>query len=99
MMPDTYWNGEPTRCERVVVKVGKAPDGWWCVSLEGTERDAVAVYSSETPFYLDDEGGRGWMKVTTGGGSPHFGHHSLPASSKIVRPRSPMQKSTSERGY
>lgn len=97
---ETYWNGEPTRCERVVVKVGKAPPGWWCASLEGTERDAVAVWvgTVERPMFLYDGdwppsgplatgAGTAWEKVTTGRGMSKFGHMSLPDDSEIVRLR------------
>ena len=85
--PATYWNGEPTPCERVVVKVGEAPHGWWCAGLVGTERDAVVVRYGSRTFYLDDEDGAGWTKVTEAKGSPHYGHASLPATSEIVRHR------------
>jgi hypothetical protein len=96
---DTWWNGEPTRCERVVVKVGKAQPGWWCASLEGTERDAVAVYYFPVgPMFLYDGdwppdgplatgAGSAWEKVTVGKGLPNLGHMSLPDGSEIVRTR------------
>lgn len=81
-----FWNGEPTRVEQVLVRVGKpmAPT-WWCADLEGKTRKAVAVYYfKEGPFFLDDEDGTGWAKVTTGHGSPNQPHSSLPDSSVIV---------------
>ncbi|RKX65384.1 MAG: hypothetical protein DRP42_04860 [Tenericutes bacterium] len=86
-MEATYWNGEPTEATRVVVTVGKpmAPT-WWCADLEGHARRAVeVVYGGET-FFLDDEDGSGWAKVTEGHGSPNWPHSSLPDSSSRLDP-------------
>lgn len=76
-----YWNGEKAIARHVRVRVDKdLPPGWWCAGLEGTIRRAVAVtYGGET-FYLDNEDGSGWLKVTVGRGSPGVGHRSLPVS-------------------
>jgi hypothetical protein len=75
----TYWNGEPAKCRRVVVVVGEAPvSTWWCARLRGTRRRAVEVRYAGHVFYLDDEDGTGWAKVTIGRGGPHWGHSSLP---------------------
>ena len=41
-------------------------------------------YFKEGPFYLDDEDGRGWRKVTEGRGSPGYGHRSLPNDSVVM---------------
>lgn len=86
----TYWNGEPTPCERVIVQVGRVenPD-WWCAPFEGQERRAVRVnYRPEADmvYLLDNEDGQGWHKVTTGMGGPQAGHKQLPDSSEILRP-------------
>jgi hypothetical protein len=82
----TYWNGEPTPARKVVVRVGRAMrPTWWCANLEGTERRAVEVkYGAET-FFLDNENGAGWAKVTTAHGSPQWGHASLPDDSVVLR--------------
>lgn len=74
----TYWNGEKTPARRVIVEVGPAPSGWWCASLTGTKREAVEVSCEGSVFYLDNEDGSGWDKVTIGRGSPRLGHKSLP---------------------
>lgn len=88
-MSGTYWNGEETPAWRVVVRVGHAPrPTWWCAELEGTERDAVRVEYGGEVFYLDDEDGSGWRKVTTGRGSPAYGFRSLPDDSEVMRSRS-----------
>lgn len=76
----TYWNGEPTPCVRVKVVVGKAPETWWCVKLEGTTRAAVKVMYKGAVYYLDNENGSAWLKVTTGRGGPNIAHNSLPIS-------------------
>lgn len=61
------------------VVVGKAPQPtWWCAGLEGTVREAVEVTQDGYTFYLDNEDGSGWLKVTYGLGSPQWGHSSLP---------------------
>jgi hypothetical protein len=86
--PRTYWNGQPTPCRRVVVRVGHAiAPTWWCAGMEGQERAAVEVAYFGQPFFLDDEDGSGWTKVTDGRGSPHFGHRSLPDDSVVLRVR------------
>ena len=79
-MSKTFWNGEPCEARIVVVIVGKSPKKtWWCAGLEGQERQAVEVkYGDEKPFYLDNEDGEGWAKVTEGRGSPQWGHSSIP---------------------
>lgn len=75
----TYWNGEPCAARVVTVIVGKAPrETWWCAKLEGQPRRAVEVDYHGEKFYLDNEDGQGWLKVTRGRGSPHYQHSSLP---------------------
>jgi hypothetical protein len=84
--PGCYWNGEPCRAHRVVVRVGTVPRStWWCAGMEGTERPAVMVVYQGDTFYLDDENGAGWTKVTAGKGSPWTGHRSLPQDSVVLR--------------
>ncbi|HYW33008.1 MAG TPA: hypothetical protein VE869_16020 [Gemmatimonas sp.] len=81
----TYWNGEPCTARRVFVRVGTVPTAtWWCAGMEGTVRRAVEVTHSGVPFYLDNENGSGWGKVTAGRGSPWVGHASLPSDSVVV---------------
>ena len=77
---ETFWNGEPCKARIVVVIVGKSlRETWWCAKLEGQKRQAVEVnYRGEAPFYLDNENGQGWVKVTEGRGSPQWGHSSIP---------------------
>lgn len=85
----TYWNGEDADCRRVVVRVGTVErPTWWCAGMEGTERDAVEVKYYNQTFYLDDENGLAWLKVTTGRGGPEWGHKSLPDDSEVIRERS-----------
>ena len=77
----TYWNGEPAAARKVRVTVGPSPvKTWWCAPLEGTEREAVEVTYYGEVFYLDNEDGSGWAKVTVGRGSPVFGHAELPVA-------------------
>lgn len=82
-----YWNGEPCEARRVRVVVGKSQlPTWWCAKLEGTERAAVEVTYYGEKFYLDNENGSGWLKVTKGRGSPHLGHSSLPVDRVVESP-------------
>jgi hypothetical protein len=82
----TYWNGESANCHRVVVRVGTVEQPtWWCAGMEGTERSAVEVNYRNQTFYLDNENGSAWLKVTRGGGGPEWGHRSLPDDSEVVR--------------
>jgi hypothetical protein len=53
--------------------------------MEGTERSAVEVNYRNQTFYLDNENGSAWLKVTRGGGGPEWGHRSLPDDSEVVR--------------
>lgn len=84
----TYWNGEPACCTRVVVRVGTVEKPtWWCAGMDGTERKAVEVVYGGQTFYLDDENGSAWLKVTKGGGGPEWGHRSLPDDSEVIGER------------
>ncbi len=81
----TYWNGEPCAAERCEVIVGwSSTPTWWCADLEGTKRQAVRVHYAGNVFYLDNEDGSGWAKVTEGHGSPNVASRSLPNSSTRV---------------
>jgi hypothetical protein len=84
-MTVTYWNGEPTPARRVVVRVGPAErETHRHFGLEGTERRAVEVRYGGRTFFLDDEDGGGWRKVTEGRGSPRWSHSGLPDSSEVI---------------
>lgn len=63
--------------------VADAPqfDAYWARPFIGQERPAVEVIYDGRTFYLDDEGDKGWRKVTFGGGSPRVGHKNLSVSS------------------
>jgi hypothetical protein len=75
----TFWNYEPTPCRKVRVIVGECPvDTWWCAKIVGHEREAVEVSYGNNLFYLDNEHGEGWDKVTIGRGGPDYGHSSIP---------------------
>lgn len=83
-MTETFWNGLPTPAVQVRVIVDRAPQyTWWCADLAGTERAAVRVGEGDNAFYLDNEDGLGWWKVTEGRGSPRVGHRSLPVAREV----------------
>lgn len=90
----TYWNGERVSCRRVLVMVGYPPSdvpNHWARPLVGTPRNAVEVRArgsyrqgqphpdaAEERFFIDDQDGEGWQKVTQGKGSPSWPHRNVP---------------------
>lgn len=81
----TYWNGEPCKARRVIVIVAPAEKStFWYAHLAGKERQAVEVVYGNQTFYLDNAADLGWAKVTTGKGSPRWGHRSL-SIERVVR--------------
>lgn len=74
----TYWNGERCRAEKVRLMVTDGPHPeYWARDLIGTVRNAVRVKYGFRTFYLDNEFGEGWAKVTIGFGSPNWPSRSL----------------------
>lgn len=81
----TFWNGERTPARRVVIVVGDAEfPAYWARHLVGQERHAVEVTYHAGTFYMDDDIGNAWHKVTAGMGSPRYGHRELRAA-RVVR--------------
>ena len=74
----TEWNWEPAFAQRVLVVVDDAPQfpNYWAKSFVGKQRFAVEVMYNGQIFYIDDEDGSGWYKVTNGG-NPRISHKSL----------------------
>lgn len=75
---DTQWNGEPCQALRATAVVAddeRFPQ-YWARHLVGTRRNVVQVQYAGAMFYLDDEDGSGWHKVTHGG-SPRWAHSNL----------------------
>ena len=74
----TRWNGERCKARRVLIRVGDCPfpKGWYR-DLVGTVMRAVEVKQGDQPFYIADQDGNGWHKVTVEGGGPHWGHKSV----------------------
>jgi hypothetical protein len=84
----TYWNNKPCNARKVTVIVAKAEKPTlWYAAFEGSERQAVEVsdanQSGGRPFYLDNEDGSGWLKVTKGKGSMMYGHRNLEITAVI----------------
>ena len=89
MTEETYWNGEPTPCRKVTVRLPETSEfpQFWGRALLGTEQPAVLVeYTDDMTYLLWDGDGSGWAKVTTGKGSPWAGHKQLPADCEILEP-------------
>lgn len=84
----TQWNGKPCTALRVTVTVAdddRSPQ-YWARRLVGTRRNAVLVEYDGKIFYLDDEDGSGWRKVTHGG-SPRLAHSDLTIEPGSAEPR------------
>ncbi|MER7815635.1 hypothetical protein [Streptomyces sp. NPDC096153] len=88
MTEQTMWNGEPCTATRVTVVVADsgAFPSYWAREHAGTRRNAVQVDYGGDTFYLDDEDGSGWHKVTHGGG-PRHGHMGLEVEPGSVQAR------------
>ena len=84
MNEETYWNGEPCDAKRVEVIVGQSPrPTWWSAKFVGQKRPAVRIRYGGQQFYIDDEDGIGWDKVTSGRGSFRITHFSLPVEREV----------------
>lgn len=70
-MGETFWNGEPCIAVRGTANVGTAYRDRSC------RRPVVRVEYGQRVFYLDDEAGIGWSKVTIGKGISRYGHRDL----------------------
>ncbi|WP_327403858.1 hypothetical protein OG194_29755 [Streptomyces sp. NBC_01288] len=86
--PATQWNGEPCTARRITAIVadnGNFPM-YWARHLVGTRRAIVEVTYGGATFYLDDEDGSGWNKVTHGG-SPHWTHNNITIDPDSIQSR------------
>lgn len=83
--PATKWNYEPATAVRVRVRVADAPQfaQYWARPHIGTIRQAVRVTYGGCTFYLDNEDGSGWHKVTNGGG-PGLPYRDLEIESEVI---------------
>ena len=80
--PPTFWNGEPTPCERGTAVVADTPEfpQYWARSepgLIGSRIKVVKVTYYGDVSYMDDRDGSGWRKVTEGHGGPRYGHRNI----------------------
>lgn len=84
----TFWNFEKCNARKVTAKVAdsEAPL-YWAREFIGQRRKAVEIEYNGNTFYLDDEDGQGWRKVTEGRGSPWYGHKSLSVETISVKER------------
>jgi hypothetical protein len=80
MGEQTFWNGEPCEARKVSCVMADSPEfpEFWGrkEGYVGRRVDAVEVRYFARPFYLLDDLGQGWRKVTEGG-SPSVGHKEL----------------------
>jgi hypothetical protein len=80
----TYWSGKRCHAVRCNVIVADADfPGYWARPFVGQVRKAVRVMTDASTFYIDNEDGSGWAKVTKGFGSPSWGHGSLAVGMEV----------------
>lgn len=84
----TQWNGETCTARRITAVVVDNPSFplYWARHLVGTRRAIAEVTYGGTTFYLDDEDGSAWNKVTHGG-SPHWPHNNITIDPDSIRLR------------
>ncbi len=78
-MKKAYWNGEYTAvitCVLYEVTRSSNPNHWQNMFV-GNIRQAVKINYSGQTWYIDNEHGDGYYKVTKGQGSPWCGHKSV----------------------
>lgn len=85
------WSGYKCKARRVIIEVGEARlPTFWYAPFVGQEMRAVEITTThpfpEETFYIADEDGNGWHKVTVEGGGPHWGHLSVNAA-RVIRER------------
>lgn len=87
-MSKTQWNGEPCEARRItaIVVDNASFPVYWARDLVGTRRDVVEVVYGGSTFYLYDEAGEGWHKVTHGG-SPRWAHSNITIQPDSIQPR------------
>ncbi|MGW4042991.1 hypothetical protein [Streptomyces sp. NPDC004721] len=87
-MANTEWNGEPCKARRVTAIVADDDrfPAYWARHLVDTRRNIVEVEYGGEKFYLDDEDGSGWHKVTHGG-SPRWTHSNITIDPDTIQPR------------
>jgi hypothetical protein len=74
-----FWNGLPAEITPVTYEIGPHTIDaalWWSKRLEGKRRQGLKVEQDGNIFFIDNEYGDGYYKVTTGKGMPEYGHKS-----------------------
>ncbi len=75
-----YWNGERCQFKVVFIKLidfENTPTLYWAKPFVDVERQAIEVNYESTTFCIDNEDGTGYVKMTTGFGSPSYNHRSI----------------------
>lgn len=86
-----FWNGEPAVVRKCRIKIKDESERFplfWAKTegLIGKFVQAVEVRypkPDSIPFYIYDEDGSGWFKVTEGYGSPRWGHSSITPDDEV----------------
>ncbi len=52
------WGGRTIEATVVKVRIGVAPEDWWCAKMVGEERSAIEVKMDGQTVYVDNEDGQ-----------------------------------------
>lgn len=80
-----FWNGQPATCcvVNVFVHSVKQPKAHWQNAFAGDLRQALIIEQDGVDFMIDNAAGDGWLKVTEGRGTPHYGSKHISACTVI----------------
>lgn len=85
VIPGAKWDGADVKATEMIVVVGDSGHpNYWAKGFIGMRRRAVKCVRDKQIWYLDDEDGQGYVKVTLGQGSMGYGHRTLYVSEEVV---------------
>lgn len=81
------WNGKPCRARTVLIELADCPQyqNYWARAIVGQECNAVEVTVGDHVFYMDNQDGTGYAKITAGCGMWIFPHREV-RPARIIQP-------------
>ena len=82
------WNGKPCQARTVLIELADCPQyqNYWARAIVGQERNAVEVTVGDHVFYMDNQDGTGYAKITAGCGMWIFPHREV-RPARIIQPQ------------
>ena len=76
---DCFWNDKPAKYVVFNYQPSKVEDtpAHWQNSLDDTVRQGLHIFTKGQDFYIDNEFGDGYLKITEGRGCPPYSHSSI----------------------